>query len=1525
MALTPPFSRFSAVPPKQGLYDPSAEKDACGLAMVATLRGTAGHDIIDAALDALRNLEHRGAVGSDAGTGDGAGIITQIPDGFLRAVSGFDLPAAGRYAVGNAFLPADDYERDQAKKAIEAIVVEEDLRLIGWRDVPVRPDEIGTLARGAMPAIEQLYVSSTRTDDAGATVGGILLDRQTFRLRKRIEREIEVYFASLSSRTMVYKGMVTTLQLEPFYPDLQDERFTSKLALVHSRYSTNTFPSWPLAQPFRMIAHNGEINTVQGNRNWMRARQSQLESELLGDLKPLLPIVTPGASDSASFDEVVELLTLSGRSLPHSVMMMVPEAWENQVEIDPDRRAFYEYHSMLMEPWDGPAALVFTDGSLVGATLDRNGLRPGRYVVTDDGLVVLGSEIGVLDVDPSHVVRKGRLRPGRMFLVDTVEGRLIEDDEIKGELAAAEPWGEWLEDSRINLKDLPEREHIVHTPASVTRRQRTFGYTEEEVRILIMPMAKNGAEPLGAMGSDTPIAVLSERPRLLFDYFTQQFAQVTNPPLDSIREEVVTSLKLGVGPEGNLLTASREHARQVVLDFPVLDNDELAKIQHIDPTPGSATTTTIKGVYRVEAGPNALAERIQEMCDEADAAVEAGAKFLVLSDRDSTKDLAPIPSLLMLAGVHHHLIRKQTRMKVGIIVEAGDVREVHHVALLIGYGASAVNPYLAMETSEELVRSGMITGLTPEKAVKNLIKGLGKGVLKIMSKMGISTVSSYAAAQAFEAVGLSQAFVDQYFTGTTSKLGGVGMEVIAAENLARHKSAYPEEGAVTAHERLATGGEYQWRRDGSPHLFNPETVFKLQHATRSRRYDIFKDYTRLVDDQAETLMTLRGMFRMKTGERPPVPLEEVESVASIVKRFSTGAMSYGSISKEAHETLAIAMNRLGGKSNTGEGGEDVERLLDPERRSAIKQVASGRFGVTSMYLTNADDIQIKLAQGAKPGEGGQLPPTKVYPWVARTRHATAGVGLISPPPHHDIYSIEDLKQLIFDLKRANPTARVHVKLVSESGIGAVAAGTAKALADVILVSGHDGGTGASPLNSLKHAGTPWELGLAETQQTLMLNGMRDRVVVQVDGQLKTGRDVIVGALLGAEEFGFASAPLVVSGCIMMKVCHLDTCPVGVATQNPVLRSRFSGKPEFVVNFFEFIAEEVREYLAELGFRSISEAIGHHELLDVDRAVTHWKASGMDLAPILAGPEFADDEPRQNRRPQNHELDKHFDNQLIAAAEDVFEHGGHLELSLPIRNTERAVGTMLGHEVTVRKGQNGLPTGSIEITLTGSAGQSLGAFLPSGITLRLEGDSNDYVGKGLSGGQIVVRPPRTSVFPAERNVIAGNVIGYGATQGSMFIRGIVGERFLVRNSGATAVVEGVGDHALEYMTGGLALILGSTGRNLGAGMSGGTAYVYELRPERVNRDSLASGELALLPLGSADIEIVKDLLERHKAETDSTVAAKLLENLDEAVGKFVKVLPRDYAAVLETRQNAVDEGLDPDGDIVWTRILEVTGG
>lgn len=1513
------FQRFSTSPKKVGLYDPAYDKDACGLAMVATLRGTAGHDIIVTALTALRNLEHRGAIGSDAGTGDGAGILTQLPDKFLRAVADFELPEAGGYAAGLVFLPTDEAKIQGIAAGFAELAKEEGLSVLGWREVPTNPSVLGDLARAAMPVVRQVFVAPVD----GAS--GMDFERRCYRLRKRSEHTLAVYHASLSSRTIVYKGMVTTLQLEPFYPDLTDDRFESTLALVHSRFSTNTFPSWPLAHPFRMIAHNGEINTVKGNRNWMRSREAQLSSELLGNIDQLKPIITPDGSDSASFDEVVELLYMGGRSLPHAMMMMIPEAWEKQSDIEDSRKNFYEYHSMLMEPWDGPAAVIFTDGSLVGATLDRNGLRPGRFVVTDDGLVILASEIGVVDIDPSRIVRKGRLQPGRMFLADTANGRLIDDDEIKAEIAALEPWGTWLAENRIALKELPEREHIVHTASSVNRRQRTFGYTEEELRVLIAPIARAGAEPLGAMGSDTPIAALSDRPRLIFDYFVQQFAQVTNPPLDSIREEVVTSLSTGIGPERNLLAATPEHAQQVILGFPVLSNDELAKIKHIDAKPGVGQALTIAGLYRVDGGAEGLADRIREIFVEVDRAIADGVTYLVLSDRDSNRELAPIPSLLLCSAVHHHLIRSGRRTMVGLVVEAGDVREVHHVAALVGYGAAAINPYLALESCEQMILNGTIVGLTIEQASKNLIKGLGKGVLKIMSKMGISTVSSYSGAQCFEAIGLSQDFVDTYFTGTVSQLGGIGLDVIHDEVAARHSSAYPIDSATNVHENLSVGGEYQWRREGPPHLFNPETIFKLQHSTKTRNYEIFREYTKAVDDQSENLMTLRGLFTLREGVRPAVPIDEVEPISSIVKRFSTGAMSYGSISPEAHETLAIAMNRLGAKSNTGEGGEDVERLLDPTRRSAIKQVASGRFGVTSMYLTNADDIQIKMAQGAKPGEGGQLPPNKVYPWIARTRHATAGVGLISPPPHHDIYSIEDLKQLIFDLKRANRAARVHVKLVSQVGIGTVAAGVAKAKADVILVSGHDGGTGASPLNSLKHAGTPWELGLAEAQQTLMLNGLRGRVVVQVDGQMKTGRDVIIAALLGAEEFGFATAPLVVEGCILMRVCHLDTCPVGVATQNPLLRARFTGQADHVVNFFEFLAQEVREYLAALGFKTLDEAIGHSEFIDVNRAMTHWKADGLDLTPILAQPAVAADSPRRQLSTQDHELDRHFDHKLISMAHEALTEGRNVRIELPIRNTEQAVGTMLGNELTKKFGVDALPDGTIDIHLRGSAGQSFGAFVPRGIKFTLEGDSNDYVGKGLSGGTIVVRPDRESGYPAELNIIAGNVIGYGATSGTLLLSGIVGERFLVRNSGATAVVEGVGDHALEYMTGGVAVILGRTGRNLGAGMSGGVAYVYQLRADQLNHEALSSGELHIGPLQDVDATQLRNLLTLHVQETGSPLAQRILDDFDNQLEHFVRVLPRDYAAVLEIRENAISLGVDPDGDAVWDEILEVTNG
>jgi glutamate synthase (NADPH/NADH) large chain len=1440
-----------------------------------------------------------------------------MPDLFLRAVVDFDLPAQGSYGAGLVFLVSGSESED--KKLFEAIAAQEQLKVLGWRVPPTRPEVLGDLARAAMPVIEQVFVSATDQTE------GLELERRLFRLRKRSEREIGIYHPSLSMRTLVYKGMVTTLQLEPFYPDLSDPRFESQLALVHSRFSTNTFPSWPLAHPFRFIAHNGEINTVKGNANWMRARESQLASELLGDIEQLKPIVSAGASDSATFDEVLELLVLSGRSLPHAMMMMIPGAWEKQLDLDPKVQDFFEYHSMLMEPWDGPAAVIFTDGSMVGATLDRNGLRPGRFVVTDDGFVILASEIGVADIPASKIVRKGRLQPGKMFLIDTTAGQIIEDEQIKSEVAALEPWGQWVEQNMINLRDLPEREHIRYSSSSVNRRQRVFGYTEEDLKEFIAPMARAGQEPIGAMGTDTPIAAISERPRLLFDYFTQQFAQVTNPPLDAIREEVVTSMTASIGPVLNLLEATPAHAKQLVMDFPILTNDELARIKHIDRGNNIGKAVSISALYRVDDGPEALEERLAEMADEVDAAIEAGTTFIIISDRDSNRELAPIPSLLALSSVHHHLIRKGTRLRAGLVVECGDARDVHHVATLIGYGAAAVNPYLALETAEDLVVKGLITGITPERSSKNMVKALGKGVLKVMSKMGISTVASYGGAQCFEVIGLSQDLVDKHFTGTITKLGGVGMDILHAEIEKRHRAAYPIEGATKVHLPLEVGGEMKWRREGPPHLFNPETIFKLQHSTRQKRYDVFKEYTRAVDDQSERLMTIRGLFEFKTGLRPSVPIDEVEPVSEIVKRFSTGAMSMGAISPEAHEVLAIAMNRLGAKSNTGEGGESVERLLDRNRRSAVKQVASGRFGVTSMYLTHADDIQIKMAQGAKPGEGGQLPPHKVYPWIADLRHSTPGVGLISPPPHHDIYSIEDLKQLIFDLKRANRAARVHVKLVSQFGVGTVAAGVAKAKADVVLISGHDGGTGASPLNSLKHAGTPWELGLAEAQQTLLLNGLRDRIVVQVDGSMKTGRDVVIAALLGAEEFGFATAPLVVEGCILMRVCHLDTCPVGVATQNPDLRARFTGQAEHVVNFFEFLAQEVREYLAELGFRSLEEAIGHVEYLDANRAVSHWKADGLDLSPIFAGKDMDLSQNLRNTSSQDHELENHFDYPLIAEAAAALKDGKSVVIDRVINNTNQAIGTMLGNELTKRWGEQGLNPGTLQLNLTGSAGQSLGAFVPRGIEINVEGDCNDYVGKGLSGGTISVRPPKSAGFVPELNVIAGNVIGYGATSGQIFLNGVVGERFLVRNSGVDAVVEGVGDHALEYMTGGRAVILGKTGINLGAGMSGGVAYVYKFSEARVNREALQSGELSLTTLDEADAEVLKDLLQAHIAATSSHKAQAIVENFDAELKNFTRVLPRDYARVMEIQREASQRGVELDGEEVWTQILEVTGG
>ena len=1506
------LSNFSTT--NQGLYDSSFEHDACGVALVATLNKKPTHEIVASGLEALRNLEHRGASGSEPDSGDGAGILIQIPDEFFKSVVDFQLPENSYYAAGIVFLPQDEKEYKAAKETISEVAKKENITILGWRVVPTDPLELGKTAQSVMPRFEMIFVQPQ-----DKKLKDIEIDRAIYPFRKIIENNSNIYFASLSARTIVYKGMLTTGQLEPFYPDLSDKKVVSKIALVHSRFSTNTFPSWPLAHPYRLIAHNGEINTVKGNRNWMHARENLLKTDLIpGDLARVFPICSNEASDSASFDEVLELIHLGGRSLPHSILMMIPEAWENNPSMDPARRAFYEYHASIMEPWDGPACVTFTDGHLIGAVLDRNGLRPGRFWVTDDGLVVLASESGVLPIDQAKVIRKGRLQPGKMFLVDTDNGRIIEDDEIKSSLAKEQPYKDWLHAGLVHLEELPEREHIVHTHSSVLRRQQTFGYTDEELKILLTPMALNAAEPLGSMGTDTPIAVLSSRPRLIFDYFTQLFAQVTNPPLDAIREEIVTSLSSSVGEEANLLTATPAHTRQVVLPFPVIDNDELAKLIHINQDgdqPGFAAQK-FSGIYKVAEGAAGLEKRINEIFDEVDLAIKNGKHLLVLSDRDSDADEAPIPSLLLLSAVHHHLIRTKKRMEIGLIVEAGDVREVHHVALLIGYGAAAVNPYLAMETVEDMVRQKRITGITPEKAVRNLVKALGKGVLKVMSKMGVSTVASYRGAQIFEAIGISNEVIDKYFTGTTSRLGGVGLDVLAQEVSKRHDVAYPFTGISPAHRQLAIGGEYQWRREGEPHLFDPETVFKLQHSTRTGQMDIFRSYTEKVNEQSKRLMTLRGLFEL-SKDRKPISIDEVEPIENILRRFSTGAMSYGSISGEAHETLAIAMNRLGAKSNTGEGGEDPERYQKmsngDSKRSSIKQVASGRFGVTSEYLVNADDIQIKMAQGAKPGEGGQLPGHKVYPWVAKTRHSTPGVGLISPPPHHDIYSIEDLAQLIHDLKNANDKARIHVKLVAEVGVGTVAAGVAKAHADVVLISGHDGGTGASPLTSLKHAGGPWEIGLAEAQQTLLINGLRDRIVVQTDGQLKTGRDVIIAALLGAEEFGFATAPLVVMGCIMMRVCHLDTCPVGVATQNPVLREKFTGKPEFVENFFRFIAIEVREYLAELGFKSLDEAIGHSEILDTRKAISHWKASGLDLSPILHKVDIDKNASLRQTTTQDHGLSKALDNKLIEICQPALLKGELVRAQFEIRNVNRTVGTMLGSQITRKYGGQGLPTGTIELTFNGTAGQSFGAFIPQGLTLRLEGDTNDYLGKGLSGGKIVIRPDRKAKFESSLNVIAGNVAAYGATSGTLFVRGLVGERFCVRNSGATAVVEGVGDHACEYMTGGKVVVLGQTGRNFAAGMSGGIAYVVDLNVENVNSEMVE-----LESLDDNDKEFLSSILKDYLEETDSPLAKQLLE--DKEFKKFTKVMPREYKRVLLAQAKAKKDGTDP-----MEAVMEVSRG
>jgi len=1500
-----PLNPTNGLPPAQGLYDPAHEHDACGIGFVASIAGEKSHGIIEKGIQVLLNLAHRGACGCDPETGDGAGVLIQIPHKFFARECeklGFTLPKPGAYGVGMTFLPVEKHERLQSEGILERIIREEGLTLLGWRDTPVYASAIGRVARASQPYIQQVFVRCPAGMDEDA------FERKLYVVRKRAENEVResgvenaemFYIPSFSCRTIVYKGLLLAHQIANFYRELADPDVASALCLVHQRFSTNTFPSWQRAHPYRYIAHNGEINTLRGNVNWMHARQSLLSSPLFGDdLKKVHPIIAPDGSDSANFDNAVELLLQAGRSLPHVMAMMIPEAWSGNPHMKPEKRAFYEYHACVMEPWDGPAAIAFTDGRVIGATLDRNGLRPGRYVVTHDGLVVMASEAGVLDVPADQVKRKGRLQPGKMFLVDTVEGRIVSDKEIKQTLASRQPYAEWLREYQITIDQLPEPSRMHHPDAeTLLRRQRAFGYSDEDLGMILGPIAIKGEEPIGSMGTDTPLACLSDKPQSLFNYFKQLFAQVTNPPIDPIREEMVMSLISYIGSERNILEEAPENCHMLKLAHPLLTNRELEKLRRVSHR--DLLATTLSTLFRASEGEAGLKRALDELCQRASLAVRAGYSLLILSDRGVDKEYAPIPCLLALAAVHNLLVREETRTQVALITESGEPREVMHFALLSGYGASAINPYLAIESVENLAWRGVLgDNITPEIAVNHFLKAIKKGLLKTFSKMGISTLQSYQGAQVFEAIGLNKELVDAYFTGTTSRLGGVGLSVLASEAQFKHEYAFRP--LMDFETELSVGGAYHQRVNGEYHLLNPQTISKLQHAVRQESAKSFQEYTELIDHQSAHLCTLRGLMKFKKSDAP-VPIEEVEPAKEIVKRFTTGAMSFGSISKEAHETLAIAMNRIGGKSNTGEGGEDEERFRpDPNgdlRRSAVKQVASARFGVTANYLVNADELQIKMAQGAKPGEGGQLPGHKVDEVIARLRHSIPGVGLISPPPHHDIYSIEDLAQLIYDLKNVNPQARIAVKLVAEVGVGTVAAGVAKAHADVVLISGDSGGTGASPLSSIKHAGIPWELGLAETQQVLLLNDLRSRIRVQTDGKLQTGRDVVIAALLGAEEFGFATTPLIAMGCIMMRKCHLNTCSVGIATQDPELRRQFQGQPEHVINFFFFLAEQVRQYMAELGFRTVDEMVGRVDMLDVEPAVTHWKAHGLDFSAIFYNPPTPSRVARRCIHKQDHGLHGALDHQLVEHSLDALLSLSPQEISLPVRNVHRSVGTMLSGEVARRYGSGGLPDDTLRIHLNGSAGQSLGAFLAKGITITLEGEANDYVGKGLSGGRIIVYPPKDSTFAPEENIIVGNVALYGATSGEAFFNGVAGERFAVRNSGATAVVEGVGDHGCEYMTNGLVVVLGSCGRNFAAGMSGGIAYVFDERgdfPEkRCNRDSVDLEPL----IESEDLQLVRGLIVRHGELTGSPRAKWIVDNWNEAVTRFIKVFPHEFKRVL----------------------------
>ena len=1511
-------------PPKQGLYDPWFEHDACGVGFVVDMKGRKSHQILQQAIQVLRNLDHRGASGSEANTGDGAGVLLQMPHNFLLEAckkARISLPGPGQYGSGLVFLPRNATQRRRLEQRFEQIVQSEGQQFLGWRTVPVNNASLGETAKSCEPFIRQMFIgrNAAFTDD-------MAFERKLYVIRKRAYNEIRAatgldgsefwYVPSLSFKTVVYKGMLLTEQLAQYYPDLVNPAMETALALVHSRFSTNTFPSSDRAHPYRYLAHNGEINTLRGNINWMHAREALFESELFGeDMKKVLPIINPHGSDSAMFDNTLELLVLAGRPLAHAMMMMIPEPWSNHESMDDARRAFYQYHACLMEPWDGPASIAFTDGIQIGAVLDRNGLRPSRYYVTKDDLVIMASEVGVLDVPPDRVLLKGRLQPGRMFLVDTEEGRIVGDEELKQKISAERPYREWIKEHLIRLDDLPAAPQV---PApdhdTLLQRQIAFGYSFEDERVILIPMARDGVEAVGSMGHDAALAVLSNKPRLLYDYFKQLFAQVTNPPIDCIREEIITSAETRIGSEGNLLNPQPVACRRLELKWPVLTNEEFAKLRRMD-LPG-LKVGVLSILFRVSRGEKGLAKSLEEICMMARRMIEEEeVGVIILSDRGVTRDFASIPALLAIAGLHHYLIREGLRTRISLVLETGEAREVHHFSLLIGYGCSAINPYLAFETIDGMIRDEMLTGIDHKTACKNFVKAASKGVIKVMSKMGISAIQSYRGAQVFEALGLRQDVIDHYFTWTPSRVGGIGLDVIAQEVLARHRAAYPER-QVNGHV-LPAGGLYQWRSEGEFHLFNPESIHKLQKAVRTGSYPVYKEYAKLIDDQSRNLCTLRSLLDFKAGTS--VPLEEVEPAEKIMKRFKTGAMSYGSISKEAHETLAIAMNRIGGRSNTGEGGEDPARyVLDPNgdsRNSAIKQVASGRFGVTSEYLVNARELQIKMAQGAKPGEGGQLPGSKVYPWIAKTRLTTAGVGLISPPPHHDIYSIEDLAELIHDLKNGNRNARVSVKLVSEVGVGTVAAGVAKAHADVVLISGYDGGTGASPQTSIAHAGLPWELGLAETHQTLVLNNLRSRIAVETDGQLKTGRDVAVAALLGAEEFGFATAPLVSVGCIMMRVCHLNTCPTGVATQDPRLREKFTGKPEHVVNFMRFIAEDVRELMAQLGFRTVDEMIGRVDRLEPKQAVDHWKAKGLDFSNILYSPDAAPEVGRYCSIAQDHGLEKSLDlTVLLDLCKPAIERGEKVVAEMPIKNTHRVVGTITSGEVTKKWGAKGLPADTVRIHFKGSAGQSFGAFMTRGMTFSLEGDANDYLGKGLSGGKIIIYPPAGSTFVPEENIIVGNVALYGATSGEAYIRGMAGERFGVRNSGVNAVVEAVGDHGCEYMTGGRVVVLGPAGRNFGAGMSGGVAYVLDERGDfsgRVNQQMVGVEKLE----DPKEIAAVRAMIERHREYTGSARAKQVLDDWSRLVAKFVKVMPKDYKRMLNCIDRAQTQGLTGDEAIM----------